>query len=149
MGNDTKVLLKKKRKKERTGTREESAHCTLGAFTKLWLNLNIVSSVTKQANTFLRRGCAIADIVWFGLSFRIFYRRAAVTPTLHACFCPLTISLNLFALTINFSSWMYARHVSGSVKHKLMFETTTKKKKFHSLQTRGLSKVSINIWTRT
>lgn len=146
MGNDTKVLLEKKEKKERTGTREESAQRTLRAFTKLWWNLNIVSSVTKQANTFLCRGCAIANIVWFGLSFIISYRRATVTPTLH----PLLLSSNRFFKFI----YLHSLSISFSRGTQDAFQEPWStsyclKQRFHSLQTQDLRKVSINIWTRS
>lgn len=117
MGDDMKCFWKRKeRKKERTGTREELTSTHLA----LWWNLNIVFSVTKQANTFLCRGC---HTVWFGPSFVISYRSTKVTPTLH----PQLLSsyffkfIRLHSLSISPRPSMW--HVSGTVKPKLMFKT--------------------------
>lgn len=47
MDNDMKSASEKKKERKKEQGPEESAQRALAAFTKLWWNLNIVSSVTK------------------------------------------------------------------------------------------------------
>lgn len=100
--------------------------------------------MTKQANTFLCRGCVLANAVWFGLSFIISYRRAKVAPTLH----PRLLSSIRFFIYLHSLSIQVSAGTWNMLKG-LWSTSLCLKRRFHSLQTRALCKVSINIWTRT
>ena len=67
------------------------------AFTKLWWNLNIVPSVTKQANTFSeQRMCDSWNCLIWSLLYNVLSPKQRWHPLYIPRLCPLTVSLNPF-----------------------------------------------------